>query len=104
MASHSPGPRPSTIDENPSTGCDGVGNVMPFVAPVKKLPDVGPGAYVLTSSTARPTRRGLTAAVAVVAPAMMPGTSANAATTPAVRTSLVDLVDMADSLSSSFLV
>jgi len=45
MARYSPGRRPETIAEKPSTGCDGVGNVIPLIVwPVKKLPDVGPGA------------------------------------------------------------
>ena len=57
IARISPGRRPSTIAENPSTGCDGSGNVIPL-ADVAAAPDGGPSASVSTGRTARPTSRG----------------------------------------------
>ncbi len=45
------------IAENPSTGCDGSGNVIPL-AEATAAPDGGPSASVSTGRTARPTSRG----------------------------------------------
>jgi hypothetical protein len=47
------------MEENPSTGCDGSGKLIPFVVvPAKKVPAGGPGAYVATGRTARPSKVG----------------------------------------------
>src|SRR4029453_10763575 len=59
IARISPGLRPLSTAEKPSTGCDGVGNEIPLIVwPAKNDPDGGPGAYVATGSTARPSSVG----------------------------------------------
>src|SRR4029077_6975888 len=61
MARYSPGSRPSTIAENPSTGCSGSGNVTPlFGLGVTSAPEGGPPPNVANGRTARPRRRGST--------------------------------------------
>src|SRR5215207_6227375 len=58
MARNSPGLRPSTIDEKPSTGCEGRGNTIPLNGGRTPAPAGGPGARVSAGRTARPTRVG----------------------------------------------
>src|SRR4051794_1405731 len=59
MAKYSPGRRPSTIEENPSTGCSGRGNVTPlFGFGVTSAPAGGPPPNVLNGRTARPRSSG----------------------------------------------
>src|SRR3954454_14257275 len=78
MARYSPGWRPARMDEKPSTGCDGVGKVMPF-ADVASAPDGGPAASVLAGNTARPSSVGF----GVPANAFTAGSAVTAATATA---------------------
>src|SRR3954453_15596717 len=56
MARYSPGVRPATIEENPSTGCSGSGNVtLLFGLGVTRAPAGGPPPRVSNGSNARPT-------------------------------------------------
>ena len=87
IARISPGSRPSTIAEKPSTGWEASGKVMPLiVCPAKKPPAGGPGAYVSTDSTALPTNRGTVASLSSpCAAAGSDGTSVSVASAPAYR-------------------
>src|SRR5262245_658285 len=78
MARYSPALRPATMEENPSTGCDGRGIRMPLITPcgVTKLPEDGPGARVSAGRTARPASVGVELVSASAACAAAAGSAA----------------------------